>query len=163
RGDPLGGGGTLGEGTTMNSIKALLIVAFVMVLAAGFWMGRSIGQTEPEEDRPTWLAEELNLSSQQEEAMRETWSEVREKMGDYPGEERRTLSDKRDEAIKDLLTEEQYPLYQEIQEKYRKEREDLIENWKAPYEEAMERTRQILSEEQFIQFEELKAKRHKHD
>ena len=147
----------------MNSSKTLLIVAFVMVLLAGFWVGSSISQTDLAEDRPTWLAEELNLTEEQEAAMKEAWSEVREKMGDYPGDERRALSERRDEAIKDLLTAEQYPLYQDIQEKYREDKEALIRNWKAPYESAMERTREILSEDQFQRFEELKEKRKRRD
>jgi len=147
----------------MSPSKILLIIAFVMVLVAGFWVGKSVSQTEKKEDPPTWLAEELNLSAEQETSMRQIWGEVREKMGDYPGEERRVLSEKRDEAIKQLLTEEQYPTYQEIQEKYRQDKDELIRNWKAPYEEAMKRTHEILSEEQFEKFEELKERRKKHD
>ncbi len=147
----------------MNSSKALLIFAFVMVLVAGFWVGRSVSQANQNEDRPTWLAEELNLSSEQELEMQEIWGEVRQKMGDYPGDERRALSDKREESIKGLLTEEQYPLYLEIQERYRQEKEELIRNWKTPYEDAMKRTQEILSEDQFSRFEVLKEKRRKHD
>jgi hypothetical protein len=133
-----------------------------MVLTAGVVIGTSL--REGSRDRlegPTWLAEELNLSPGQQERMKEIWSGVREKTRGYDSEARKELADERDRAIRDLLTEEQVPKFEEIQADYDREREKLHEAWKAPFEEAMLKTREILSEEQLPKFEQLREKRWK--
>ena len=145
----------------MNQPKILLGVSFVMVFCAGIAIGFWVRNADNQTDKPPWLAGELGLTSQQQQEMREIWRSVREKACEFPSQERRQLGEKRDAAVKELLPPDQVERYEEILETYAREKEELIHTWKAPFEEAMEKTKEILSEEQFLKFEELGKKRDK--
>jgi hypothetical protein len=142
----------------MNQPKILLGVSFVMVFCAGIAIGFLVGNADNRNDKPPWLAGELGLTSQQQREMKDIWRSVREKACEFPSHERRQLGEKRDAAVKELLSGDSVKRYEEILETYSREKEELIRAWKAPFEEAMEKTRKILSEEQFQKFEELGKK-----
>lgn len=146
----------------MKNAKTLILIAFAMVLTAGVVIGSSLRESEKDSHGgPTWLAEELGLSPEQQDRMKEIWSGVRDKTRGYSSDARRELADKRDAAIKELLTDDQIPKFEEIQSDYETEKEKLHEAWKAPFEEAMTKTREVLTEEQLEKFEELREKRWK--
>jgi Spy/CpxP family protein refolding chaperone len=139
----------------MNQPKILLGGSFIMVFCAGIAIGVLAKSADRPAHEPPWLADELSLAPEQQTEMRETWNSVRERTRDFPSQRRRQLAEDRDQAVGDLLTGDQPDRYKEILETYKREKEELIREWKAPFEEAMEKTRQILSEEQFQKFEEL--------
>jgi len=146
----------------MKNAKTLLLVAFAMVLTAGVVIGSALRENKGDRHNgPTWLAEELNLTAEQQDRMKEIWSGVRDKTRGYDSDARREIADKRDEAIRELLTDEQIPRFEEIQSEYDREKEKLQEAWKAPFEEAMQKTREVLTPEQLTKFEELREKRWK--
>jgi hypothetical protein len=147
----------------MNQPKILFIVSFVMVFCAGISIGAFVRVSQDEHHESAWLAEELGLSSTQQLQMKEIWDPVRDSTVDYPSQKRRELAEKRDRSVRDLLHEDQIAHYDQILENYSRNKEVLIKAWRAPFDDAMEKTRQILSEEQFRNFEELGKKHQGHE
>jgi Spy/CpxP family protein refolding chaperone len=143
----------------MNRAKLLLIVAFIMVFAAGIAMGAILQRVRQPHWGPARLAHELGLTPEQRRSLGEIWSPVREQTREFPAEARRELSEKRDKAIRELLPQDQISRFEEIAETYQREKEELMKAWKAPIDEAVEKTRQILSEQQFQKFEEVRKRR----
>jgi Spy/CpxP family protein refolding chaperone len=146
----------------MNRAKTLLLISFALAFCAGIALGAFLFQ--PESHRrggPPWLTEELALTSEQEDRMKEIWSEVREKFRGNSWEARRELGEKRDRAVYELLTEEQKAEYDRLREEYEKEVEELQEASRKPVEEAIAKTKEVLTPEQYRKFEELRGKRNR--
>jgi len=147
----------------MSKPKILLLISFVMVFCAGVSIGAFVRGSRSGHHEPTWLADELGLTSDQQREMKEIWEPVRNNAREYPSQQRRELSEKRDRAVRELLHEDQVGRFDEIVATYKREKEELIKEWRAPFEEAMGKTKRMLSDEQFRKFEELGKKKKGHD
>src|SRR5665213_2906941 len=146
----------------MSKIKLFLVLAFVMVCAAGAGVGMIVDQrlrpiVPPPDHHPHGPMDQLKLTSDQQGKMQSIWSEVG-KLRDQRFKERRELSQNRDKQILALLTATQKADYDKIQESYRssvKESEDALQ--KAVHD-AEEQTRAMLTPEQLPIYEKVRSR-----
>lgn len=142
----------------MTKTKVLLAVAFVVTLAAGVAVGLSVSRLEHRPPGPSWLSAELDLSRQQRDQMRQIWSDVIGTEERRRWEQRKALAQARDDAIVALLTEEQRPQYEKILEDFSRNMEELRQDRKRAFEQAVARTKEILTPEQAAKYDELMKK-----
>jgi Spy/CpxP family protein refolding chaperone len=142
----------------MTKIKAILIVSFVMTFAAGAATGLLVAHLNHRPHMPSWLGAELNLTSQQREQMHKIWSEVMGSMMRQRFEQSKALRQERDQAVASLMTEEQRPRYEAILKDYTRKDGELSDQRKQAFEEAIRRTKEILTPEQAVKYEELMQK-----
>jgi Spy/CpxP family protein refolding chaperone len=145
----------------MTKMKLMLSLSFVLVFAAGGVLGVALDRSWDREGRRSRLARSLDLSRQQQERMRQIWSETLEKVREQMRARREDLRERRREQIRDLLTEEQQQRYDAIMQEYEDGQNQLREGRTALFEEARERTRRILNETQRRKYDELMEKRMK--
>ncbi len=145
----------------MTKTKVILIVSFVLVFAAGAALGVLLARPEKRPPHPSsWLAAELNLSAEQRKQMEAVWSEAMGATFARHGEKRAAVVQERDQAIQALLSEAQQAQYQAIQQDYTRKMNELSQERKRVFDDAVERTKRILTPEQATKYEEL-MKRHR--
>ena len=142
----------------MTKIKAILIVSFLVTFAAGAATGLLVARLDHRPRGPSWLANELNLTSRQREQMDGIWSEVMGSMMRQRSEQSKALRQERDQAITALLTEEQQSRYEAILKDYARKETEMSEQRKQAFEEAIKRTKEILTPEQAAKYDELMQK-----
>lgn len=143
----------------MTKIKLILIVSFLVTLAAGLASGVLIAHLKrPPPPGPSWLNAELNLTATQREQMHQIWSEVMGDMSRQRGDQGRVLRQQRDQKILDLLTPEQRTQYDTIQKEYAAAENELSEQRKKKFDEAVRRTKEMLTPEQATKYDELMQK-----
>ncbi len=152
----------------MARIKSILIIAFLIVFAAGLMVGMvrgrstatsSITSTRP--DRASFLTAQLSLTSDQEEKIHKIWSEVM-KNGPAGGQHMGELDKERDGAIRAMLSEDQKAKYDQIVQDYRAKAEAVHSEMHKRIDEAERRTREILTDSQRVKFDEITKERHSH-
>ncbi|HSW46657.1 MAG TPA: periplasmic heavy metal sensor [Phycisphaerae bacterium] len=140
--------------------KAIVIAGFVLAFAAGLvagiqWRRPACGPMQRPSGPSGWLAAELNLTAAQKEQLNEIWSETA-KSGRHDREDRcRQLNRERDEAIAGLIRPEDKPRYDEIVKKSSDRADKLEQEWRRSFESAVERTKQILTPDQRVKYEEI--------
>jgi len=139
----------------MTRIKAILIVSFLVTFAAGAATGLLADRLDHRPPGPSWLEAELDLTSQQREQMHAIWSEVMGTMMRQHGEQREALRQQRDQAIVALLTDEQRSRYDAILKEFAGKEEEMSQQRKQAFDEAVKRTKEILTPQQVAKYEEL--------
>ena len=132
----------------MTKARVLLVLAFVVTLAAGVAAGLLASRLVHQPRGPSWLAAELDLTSQQREQMHTIWSEIMRAEGRRQWEQRKALAQERDDAIAALMTEDLRPQYEKILEEYSRKMDELGQERTRAFEQAVEQTRKILTPEQ---------------
>ncbi|HOW19020.1 MAG TPA: periplasmic heavy metal sensor [Phycisphaerae bacterium] len=140
--------------------KIVVVVGFLVAFAAGFVVGgQSRHPAAVQTTRPAhhggWLVAELNLSPQQQEQMKQIWSETAWRGGGDREERRRKLAEARDRAIAALIRPEDKGRYDQILKDYAEQVAAMDREWRGSFQAAVERTKQILSPEQRTKYEEL--------
>jgi len=129
------------------------VAAFVAGLAAGVVLGRA---APPRRSRRTWLDRELNLTPRQKEQMGEIWSRVISGAAHQQfRDRRRALEGEREQAIRGLLSDEQRQKYEEVIKDYEEKLAALDAERRKLFEDAVERTKQILTEPQRRKYEAI--------
>ena len=130
-------------------IKKFLIwiVCFVVVFAAGVSAGFLFDRLKQHPSRRSWLTSQLNLTAEQREKMRKIWSEAMQ-LPSSRAEDKRFLQQQRDQAIRELLTEEQAKEYESILQNYARNVEELFKQRREEFKQAVEKTKEILTPEQ---------------
>lgn len=146
----------------MTKAKLILILAFVLTLAAGATLGVVIDRSMRGHDRGSHLAKRLNLTPEQQKRMREIWSETLRASRESLHGRREELRQQREEAVRQLLTEQQRERYREIRSEYERGREALRERRRELFEEAREKTREILTPDQRKKYEKFFEDRRRH-
>lgn len=139
----------------MTKTKALLVVSVIVTFAAGTAAGLLVSRTGHAPPGPSWLASELNLTDRQRDEMHRIWSEVMRAGGRAQWEKSKAFVQERDEAIAALLTEAQRPPYDAILKECARKMEELAQEGKARFEQAIAETKKILTPEQVLKYEEL--------
>ena len=142
----------------MTKTKVLLVLAFVVTLAAGVAAGLLASRLAHRPRGPSWLADELNLTSQQREQMHTIWSDVMRTQGRSQWEQRKALAQERDDAIAALMTDNLRPQYEKILEEYSRKVDELGQERTRAFEQAVEQTRKILTPEQAEKYDALLTK-----
>jgi len=129
-----------------------MVLSLVLVFAAGASVGWLIARRPP--GPRSWLADELHLTAEQREQMQAIWSQVMGRPRDE-GERRAELAQKRDDAIRHLLTDEQSKQYDQIQTQYQQELLKMADERRAAFEQAEARTKEILTPAQREKYEAM--------
>jgi Spy/CpxP family protein refolding chaperone len=146
----------------MTKTKILLVVVFLVTFAAGVVAGRLYWQSGHRPPGPSFLAAELNLTAEQREKMHTIWTESMSDGGRRQWDQRKVLGQERDAAIAALMTAEQKPQYEKILQDYTRKLDEQGQERKKAFDQAVEKTKQILTPEQVAKYEEL-LKRPPHD
>lgn len=159
--------------------KLVVIVGFIVSFAAGVMVGinaqrRSIvteaaapGATTRPSHRGGWIAAELNLTPQQEEQLKQIWSETARSGSGGGGrgeheDRRRQLRRERDEAIAAIIRPEDKSRYDEVMKNYTTQMDAMDAEARKRFEDAVRRTKALLRPEQRVKYEEI-LKRRSHD
>jgi Spy/CpxP family protein refolding chaperone len=147
----------------MTKAKLILIIAFVVALAAGVVVGFTIRSLP---HRPHNRFPDLKLTAEQKTQMHEIWSAVMRNSLKLQDEQRQAFQKQRDKAIRAILTDEQKAKYDEAlkhwdSESKKAELDKALENAREKaFQEAVEKTKPILNAEQRKKYEEwLKSRR----
>jgi hypothetical protein len=162
--------------------KVVVILGFLVSFAAGLTVGwrvmphtvssapASPGEAKPPQvgekrqprdgsgDRgPTgWLTAVLKLSPDQQEKMKQIWSQAAHEGRRERDERRQALKRERDDSVKKLMAESGRKAdFDQINETLAKGLTELDEEWKAKFQAAVEKTKSILDENQRKKYEEI--------
>jgi Spy/CpxP family protein refolding chaperone len=145
----------------MTKAKLILIIAFVVTLAAGVVVGFTIrslphrppmpfaGGPPPHNHFP-----DLKLSAEQKAKMDEIWSAVMRDSREIQSKQRQAFQKQREEAVRAILTEEQKVKYDEVLKDYASKMAELGKAREKAFQEAVEKTKLILNAEQRKKYEE---------
>lgn len=136
----------------MSKNKVILLVSYLVIFAAGAASGLLILKPEHRPHGRSWLEQELNLTPAQQEQMRKIWSQHIET---NELDNRKALAAERDKAVKELLSAEQLPKYEQILKEHDRKMAELSQERMEAFQKAVEQTRTILTPEQAKKYEEL--------
>jgi Spy/CpxP family protein refolding chaperone len=145
--------------------KLIVILGFVIAFAAGLVMGvnmrtrdgvsAALPTTRPMDrgDRGGMLTKELNLTPQQQEQMKQIWSEVVRHGGHDQDDRRNQFRKERDDAISSLIKPEDRTKFDEIKTNYSEQMSSLEKDRRAAFDNAVKQTKEILTPEQRVKYE----------
>jgi Spy/CpxP family protein refolding chaperone len=149
----------------MTKTKAILALTFLLVFAAGAVVGMVrqrafVGAHHPP-DRGSFLTKELGLTPDQQDKMRQIWSELGPGRGGDRDhwDRRREYQKERDDAIQALLTPEQKVRYDAVRKHYDERVAELGKERTLAFQRAVEQTKSILTPEQAAKYESFLNKR----
>jgi hypothetical protein len=153
----------------MRKTSFLILFAAAVVFAAGALVGmvgqRAVGKNAdsgitqfPGRSR---IIEELKLNPQQQEKIAAIWSAAVVKAGPPPTERVRALEKEREQAILDLLSDDQKAKYNKVIAEYRQKIDALHQPARAAFTEAEELTKPLLDPTQRAKYEETLKRRHR--
>jgi hypothetical protein len=151
----------------MKRSRQVFLIAAVLVLCAGVVVGRLSARLAveppppPAGHSPSWLQDQLALSGDQRQQMDAIWAEVKQEMG-TDRDRRREFDRERDEAIQNLLSDQQKLIYQEIYNEYHTKRQQMENTRDALIKNAEERSRAMLSDSQKVRWDQLSKDMHGH-
>jgi Spy/CpxP family protein refolding chaperone len=144
--------------------KAILVTGFAIAFGAGMtvgvqWRGQT-AQAAPATTRPTsrgvgYLTAELNLTPDQQEKMKDIWSEAARRGGREQEERRRAHRKERDDAIAALVRPEDRERYDQVLRTYADRNAAMEREWRGKYQESVERTKDILTADQRKKYDEI--------
>jgi Spy/CpxP family protein refolding chaperone len=143
-------------------VQLLLIGLTVLALSAGVVAGMVASRVAPakvESTTPrTPLEDQLGLSPDQREQMRVIWEGVRWQ-AQHCFTDGEDLQHQRDAALVSLLTDDQKARYEKITADYAKKFAELSAQRDAAFNDAVARTKKILTETQQKKYDQLLANR----
>jgi Spy/CpxP family protein refolding chaperone len=150
---------------TGTRVQALLIGLTVLALGAGVAAGMLASRaTPPASGNPTTgpaapidrtpLVQELNLTPEQRDRMREIWEGVRGQVHET-FEDAKQLQRQRDDALVALLTDEQKAQFEKISQDFKNQFDDLAKKRDKVFQSAVKRTKQLLNDEQRKRYEAI--------
>lgn len=145
----------------MTKTRILIIVCFLVAFAAGISGGLVVGRRPGRRGPPPFLVQQLDLTPEQAEQVRDIWSEARDSLRASLMARREALEQVREGAMLSILTPDQVALYQEVMTNYWDERDRLAEERRAAVDEAIEQTKRVLTDEQKAKYETLLEERRK--
>lgn len=140
--------------------RLIVVIGFLCAFAAGFaldlgWKQHPSQQpaSPPQRDPGSWLAEQLELTPEQQTKMKEIWSDTARRGNRQMWEQRRQLREQREAAIAALIRDEDRAAYERIQQEFRDKTAALEAQWRQSYEQAVEKTKALLNDEQRKKYE----------
>ena len=144
----------------MTRTRWLLVLAFALAIgaggAAGFALARRLPRPRPGEH---FLERELKLTPEQAGKVQDIWKEALETSEAQQREQRQALRQQRDDALRQLMTGAQYLQYDEIMKKYSDGLAAIEAARHKVFEDAVARTRPVLTEPQRTKYDELMQRR----
>lgn len=147
----------------MNQLKAVILLGFALMFAAGLAVGRSrtpAAQPPASDDAFGHLREQLNLSPAQHEQIQKIWRDARSH-ADTLAHQIHDADHNRDDAIKQLLTPEQRQAFDKIQQERDARITALRGEMAHTMQDAEKNVRALMTPEQLKKFDEI-ARQHRH-
>ena len=147
--------------------KLVVMLGFAVAFCAGVVVGLqnhgrfiagSMGNPTTHPDRHSWLVAELNLTADQQKQLNDIWSDAFHRGGHENDDRRREIRKQRDDAVAGLIHLEDKPAFDQIMKNYSDQMSDLEQQWHGSFENAIERTKQILTDSQRAKYEEILAR-----
>ncbi|HEY7117243.1 MAG TPA: Spy/CpxP family protein refolding chaperone [Tepidisphaeraceae bacterium] len=143
----------------MNQIRVLIVLGSIVLFAAGAVVGMLARRMPSRPQHPpspeAFLVEQLGLTDAQQKQMREIWSRTLENAGPPPFGQFDRLNKEREQAIRDLLSDDQKAQYDRIAREYSARMEEIHKQSRAKFKEAEEQTKALLTPEQLQKYEEI--------
>lgn len=146
----------------MTKVRIAVILGFALAFAAGGSVGMLAAPGQPTASRRRHgpdLAMQLGLTDAQREKMHDIWTEFVFGRDKEFRDGKRALWQEKDEAIEGLLTDEQRIEYDAILASCDRRMKEMDEQWQEIIQQAVEKTRKILTEEQAKKYDEFRANR----
>jgi len=147
----------------MTRIRLALIVGFALTFAAGASVG--VVASLPEKavggrtDHRAHFAEQLGLTAEQRSEMHRIWGETVMGRDREFRDAKRAIWQAKDEAVEGLLTEQQRGQYDAILADCELRMDEMDAQWQALIDEAVRKTKAILTPEQVKKYEQFRAAR----
>ena len=150
----------------MSRSKRVFLMAIVLVLCAGLVVGRLSARLvpppmPPHDHSPSWLQDQLGLTSEQKQQMDSIWADTKSQIG-KTWDGRHELDKQRDDAVHNLLTTEQQAAFTKIYDDYHAKRQSLEKQRDDLIKTAEDRSRSLLSDPQKTQWDTLTKEMHDH-
>jgi len=145
-------------------LRLFFILAIVLTLAAGGVLGRLSTRLPPDwggHPPHNWLVEQLNLSSEQRNAIDDLWNSAHEKL-DANFQQRRELDHQREKTLQSMLTDSQRLAYEALQDEYHKHRQQLDDQRRQLLDSADQRSRDLLDDSQKAKWDALVSRHERH-
>ncbi len=150
----------------MTKTRIIVIVGFLIAFGAGAVVGiqlraPAVAQTPvtpPQGQGPSWLRTELGLTPEQNDQMKNIWETLHASGRGYE-DRRHRLRDERDEAIAALLAPSAMGDYDRVLAEYSNKLTSLAQERDKAFQEAVEKTKKILTPEQRVKYEEFLKRR----
>ncbi|MFH0965937.1 MAG: Spy/CpxP family protein refolding chaperone [Planctomycetota bacterium] len=139
----------------MTKTKLMVLACFLAAFAAGAAAGVAWTRHSMRPPHGSWIEHALDLTPQQREQMRAIWSSMMSVSPQQRREQRLALQKERDAAVRALLDDEQGAKYDEVMKTYAEKLAAMDEAARKAFEEATQRTKEILTESQRKKYEEL--------
>jgi Spy/CpxP family protein refolding chaperone len=155
----------------MNRSQLIISLTFVGLFVAGgvsaLVVDRYVSDAvrpEPERRGPrSFVGDKLDLTPDQHEKMREIWSNLREQQSALMSEGRRAIQQQRDEQLRSVLTAGQQKQFDDINANYEARMAELRENSDKAFQNAVQRTREMLTPDQRAKYDEMLKERSRED
>ncbi len=131
-----------------------MVCLFAVALGTGLAVGMGFTHHAKPADRESWLADQLNLTPEQSNQMKDIWSAMMGGPG-HSFDRRRELARARDDAIFKLIPESAKPQYQLIVDHYNQQVAELARDRDAAFQAAVEKTKAILNETQRAKYDQI--------
>lgn len=145
----------------MTRTKLIIVACFVLAFVAGVAVGLALRRhgPHPPPDQGGWLARELDLTPQQQERMKAIWSDMDRDSWRDAGDRRREMQRQRDDAVRALLPEDKLAEFDRINDSWQQQMTQMGEQRRKMFQDAVEKTKQILDERQRTKYDEILAQR----
>lgn len=139
--------------------RIILLLLFILTFGAGLSAGKLFDRhPAPPHRGPSWLSGELNLTPEQRKTILDIWNNVNQSRYEE-WDRRRDLGRQRTEAIRKLVPQESQTLLEQINENYTQQLNELSAQRRQSFEDAMEKTKAVLTDEQRQKYEEILTRR----
>jgi Spy/CpxP family protein refolding chaperone len=139
---------------------AVLVLAYVLALAAGTTSGVLAERLRSPNSSATSapLAAQLQLNDDQREQMRGAWEDAKDAADDCY-KQAQEIQRQRDQALVDMLSDEQKAKFAPIDQGYARQFAALTTRRESAFEQAMAKTEAILTPDQRVKYEEIVRER----
>ena len=149
----------------MSRRQIAFLTTMVLVLCAGVVVGRLTTRVPivapTQGPGPSWIAQQLDLSTDQRQQMDAIWADTRQKM-DQASEKRHETDKQRDAQVQALLSDQQRAAYEKIMSDYHSRRTEMDKQRESLIHDAETRSRALLDPAQQTKWDELSKEMHNH-
>ena len=145
-------------------LRLFFLLAIVLTLAAGGVLGRLSTRLPPDwGGRPphNWLADQLNLSTGQRNAIDDIWNDAHDKLK-ANFQQRSDLDHQREKALQAILTDSQRLAYDTLQDDYRSCRQQFDDQRRQLLDSADRQSRDLLNDSQKATWDALGSRHDRH-
>jgi len=135
----------------------IMLACALTCFGAGYSVDRLLHPAPPP-PQDHYMAE-LNLSPEQREKIKAIWTDVSKNSGPAQREKREAAQKEFIEALQTLATPEQKPKLDVLVAEYRKKLDQISQDARKLRDEAIERTKAELNDEQRAAYDEIRKKR----